>query len=73
MERSQKHVVGGGWLMRNYRDQKKLKDPIYFIQKFQVPPFRNSIISAPPPPPPRHPFTHTGTHTPNPTLSSKSS
>lgn len=44
MERSQKHVVGGGWLMRNYRDQKNLKDPFYFIQKFQVPPFRNSII-----------------------------
>lgn len=65
MERSQKHVVGGGWLMRNYRDQKNLKDPIYFIQKFQVPPFINSIISAPPPPlspaPPLHTHRHTYT------------
>lgn len=61
MERSQKHVVGGGWLMRNYRDQKNLKDPIYFIQKFQVPPFRNSIISAPPPLPRATP-SHTQAH-----------
>lgn len=60
MERSQKHVVGGGWLMRNYRDQKNLKDPIYFIQKFQVPPFRNSIISAPPLP--RATPSHTQAH-----------
>ena len=59
MERSQKHVVGGGWLMRNYRDQKNLKDPIYFIQKFKFP-LLETIISAPPLP--RATPSHTQAH-----------